>query len=197
MIARLRGELLEVADGSVVVEAGGVGYQVLVPESVLAGMPPVGDSVDLHIRQVFREDGVSLYGFSTPFQRRLFDLLMDVKGCGPKIGLALIGQLGEDSVVGAIQAQDVRALCRAPGVGAKLAERIALELRDKVRQEVLSRKADAAGRRVQERRDDDLILALLELGYRRSEAEAAAEQARSQTDVLEEQLKIAVRSLAR
>ncbi|MCX7799131.1 MAG: Holliday junction branch migration protein RuvA [Fimbriimonadales bacterium] len=197
MIARLRGELLEVADGSVVVEAGGVGYQVLVPESVLAGLPPVGEAVDLHIRQVFREDGVSLYGFSAPFQRRLFDLLLEVKGCGPKIGLALLGLLGEDAVVGAIQAQDVRALCRAPGVGAKLAERIVLELRDKVQHEALVRRSEAVARRGAARADDDLVLALLELGYRRAEAEDAAAHARSQSDVLEEQLKIAVRSLSR
>ncbi|MFN3683066.1 MAG: Holliday junction branch migration protein RuvA [Fimbriimonadaceae bacterium] len=197
MIARLRGELLEVGDGVVVVEACGVGYEVMVPESVLLSLPPVGERVDLRIRQVFREDGVTLYGFADAFQRRLFDLLLEVKGCGPKIGLALIGQLGEDAVAGAIQAQDTRALCRATGVGPRLAERIALELRDKIQEEALARRAQASARRAPAAPDDELVDALLSLGYRRAEAEAAAEAARSQADGVEEQLRIALRSLAR
>ncbi len=197
MIARLRGELLEVGDGVVVVEAGGVGYEVMVPDSVLLALPPVGERVDLTIRQVFREDGVALYGFAEPFERRLFDLLLEVKGCGPKIGLALLGQLGADAVAGAIQAQDTRALCRATGVGPRLAERIALELRDKIQEEALARKARTASRRPTAAPDDELVDALLSLGYRRAEAEAAAEQARAQAEGVEEQLRIALRSLAR
>ncbi|MCA1997438.1 MAG: Holliday junction branch migration protein RuvA [Armatimonadetes bacterium] len=197
MIARLRGELLEVGDGVVVVEACGVGYEVMVPESVLLSLPPVGERVDLRIRQVFREDGVTLYGFADAFQRRLFDLLLEVKGCGPKIGLALIGQLGEDAVAGAIQAQDTRALCRATGVGPRLAERIALELRDKIQEEALARKAQSSARRTPPAPDDELVDALLSLGYRRAEAEAAAEAARAQAEGVEEQLRIALRSLAR
>ncbi len=197
MIARLRGELLEVGDGVVVVEAGGVGYEVMVPDSVLLALPPVGERVDLTIRQVFREDGVALYGFAEPFERRLFDLLLEVKGCGPKIGLALLGQLGADAVAGAIQAQDTRALCRATGVGPRLAERIALELRDKIQEEALARKARTASRRPTAAPDDELVDALLSLGYRRAEAEAAAEQARAQAEGVEEQLRIALRRLAR
>lgn len=181
----------------VVVEACGVGYEVMVPESVLLSLPPVGERVDLRIRQVFREDGVTLYGFADAFQRRLFDLLLEVKGCGPKIGLALIGQLGEDAVAGAIQAQDTRALCRATGVGPRLAERIALELRDKIQEEALARKAQSSARRTPPAPDDELVDALLSLGYRRAEAEAAAEAARAQAEGVEEQLRIALRSLAR
>ena len=113
MIGRIRGELLEMEGGLAIVECCGVGYEVLVPESVALQLPHPGEYVDLRIRQVFREDGVTLYGFTEPFQRRLFDLLLSVKGCGPKIGLALIGQLGEQSVAGAIMAKDARALSRA------------------------------------------------------------------------------------
>src|SRR5437016_3561409 len=135
MIGRLCGVLLEASGGMVLVDCGGVGYEVLVPESVMLQMPCVGERVELRIRQVFREDDVSLYGFLEPFQRRLFDLLLTVKGCGPKIGLSLIGQLGEDAVCGAILTQDARALSRATGVGARLAERIILELKEKMAQE--------------------------------------------------------------
>ncbi len=124
MIGRLRGTLLETEGGMVTVECAGVGYEVLVPDSVLVQLPPNGSEVELRIRQIFREDGVTLYGFQESFQRRLFDQLLSVKGCGPKIGLALIGQLGEHGVAASILAQDARALARANGVGPRLAERI-------------------------------------------------------------------------
>jgi Holliday junction DNA helicase RuvA len=199
MIGRLRGELLDVGADMVVVDAGGVGYEVLVPESVLLRMPAVGEQVDLTIRQVFREDGVTLYGFLEPFQRRMFDLLTGVKGCGPKIGLSLVGQLGEDAVANAILVQDARALARAQGVGPRLAERIILELKDKVQEESLARKVGAAMRpkAVVTTEADELVDVLLTLGYRRQEAEAAARDARQQVGTMEDQLKYALRILAR
>lgn len=195
MIGRLRGELVEVQGGMAVVDAGGVGYEVLLPDSVLLSLPSVGERVDLLTRQIFREDGVTLYGFTEAFQRRVFDLLMGVKGCGPKIGLALIGQLGADAVAGAILAQDTRALARATGVGAKLAERIVLELKEKIAEESLTRRVETASRR--NAKEDALVDALLALGYRRPEAEAAADGARDQGQTVEEQLRVALRSLAK
>jgi len=182
----------------VIVECGGVGYEVLVPDSVLLQLPSVGEHVELRTRQIFREDGVTLYGFQEPFQRRLFDLLLSVKGCGPKIGLALIGQLGEHGVAGSILAQDARALSRAQGVGPRLAERIILELKDKMAEESLMRKvADSTSRRMPEiAPPDDLIDALLALGYRRPEAEAAAREAREDSDDLQSQIKAAVAVLS-
>ena len=199
MIGRLRGELLDVGADMVVVDAAGVGYEVLVPESVLLRMPPVGEKVDLTIRQVFREDGVTLYGFLEPFQRRMFDLLTGVKGCGPKIGLSLVGQLGEDAVANAIAIQDVKSLTRAQGVGPRLAERIILELKDKVQEESLMRKVGGATRprAVVATETDELVEVLLTLGYRRQEAEAAARDARQQVGTMEDQLKYALRILAR
>ena len=116
MIGRVRGTLLDIEGMVAVVDAGGVGYEVLLPDSVMLSLPHIGEPVELLTRQVFREDGVTLYGFLAPFQRRLFDLLTSVKGCGPKIALALIGQVGEDAIAGAILAQDTRALARATGV---------------------------------------------------------------------------------
>ena len=199
MIGRLRGEVLEASGGMVVVEACGVGYEVHVPESVLAQLPPPGEYVDLRIRQVFREDGVTLYGFLDTFQRRLFDLLMEVKGCGPRIGLALIGQLGEDDVANAILVQDPKILARANGVGPRLGERIVLELKTKMQEEALLRKTQSftGGRAAVAPRGDHLIDALMALGYRRPEAETAAQDAREQAETVEEQLKVALRSLAR
>jgi Holliday junction DNA helicase RuvA len=182
----------------VLVECAGVGYEVLVPESVLMQLPPTGVEVSLHIRQIFREDGVTLYGFTETFQRRLFDLLLTVKGCGPKIGLALIGQLGEEGVAGAILTEDARALARANGVGARLAERIILELKDKMATESLMRKiTDSSTKRMpMVAPDDDLVDALMALGYRRPEAENAARDAREETEDLQAQIKIAVGKLS-
>src|SRR3954465_13472855 len=137
MIGRLRGELIEVDGNMAVIDAGGVGYEVQLPELVLMQMPAPGERVDLLTRQIFRDDGVSLYGFLQPFQRRLFDLLLSVKGCGPKVALSPLGQVGEEAVAGAILVQDPKILARATGVGPKLAERIVLELKDKMQEESL------------------------------------------------------------
>ncbi|HEY0867912.1 MAG TPA: Holliday junction branch migration protein RuvA [Fimbriimonas sp.] len=198
MIARLRGELLEVEGNVAVVDAGGVGYEVTLPDSVAFRLPPIGEPVELLIRQIFREDGVSLYGFLEPFQRRLFDLLLTVKGCGPKVGIALIGQLGEDAVASAILAQDPRVLARASGVGARLAERIILELKEKIQEESFQRKVEAAtAPRKKPQPTDELVDALMALGYRRNEAEAAASQARDQADNLQDQIRAALRQLTK
>jgi Holliday junction DNA helicase RuvA len=199
MIGRLRGELLEIQGSTVTVECGGVGYEVLVPESVLVQLPAPGEFCDLRIRQVFREDGVSLYGFFDAFQRRVFDLLTDVKGCGPKIALSLLGQLGEQAVIGSILAGDAKALARANGVGPRLAERIILELKDKAAEESAMQRISAAidgTRAAIAPIDDPLIEALLALGYRRQEAETAARDIDASQPV-ENRLKTALRSLAR
>lgn len=195
MIGRLRGTVLEAAGNLVTVDVGGVGYEVLVPDSVLVHVGREGASVDLRIRQVFREDGVTLYGFSEASQRRLFDLLMEVKGCGPKIGLALLGQLGEETVTAAIAGQDARQLARATGVGARLAERIILELKDKISEEVLLSRATSTTVRPTAP-SDEVVEALMALGYRRIEAENAAASAGTEGSV-EERIRAALRTLGK
>ncbi len=194
MIARMRGEVIEVGAGRVVVDTGGVGYEVLVPESVLLAIGHLGQDVDLRIRQVFREDGQFLFGFLNAEQRRLFDLLTEVKGCGPKISLAAISTLGENGVVSAIATADMRMLARTPGIGLKLAERIVVELRDKVAELALVQRAAVTMRDIPE---DEVVDALLALGYRRHEAEGAASEARQEADSVEDQVRAALRRLAR
>ena len=198
MIARLRGELLELSGNLAVVDAGGVGYEVSIPDSVAVQFPPIGETVNLLTRQIFREDGISLYGFLTPFQRRLFDLLLEAKGCGPKVGLALIGQLGEDAVANAIATQDTKSLSRATGVGPRLAERIIVELKDKILQEQFQTRVANPVRSQEPARpsDDDVVAALLALGYRRPDAEAAAEKVRG-TGSIEEQIRAALSAIRR
>ena len=196
MIGRLRGHLIEVEGNTALVDVSGVGYEVMLPELVLMRLPAPGETVELRIRQIFREDGVSLYGFLEPFQRRVFDLLIEVKGCGPKIGLALIGQLGEEVVASAILAQDARLLARATGVGPRLAERIILELKHKMAGEAFQRKVEAS-LPAKAPVEDELVDALLALGYRRAEAETAAVEAREQATSVEDQLRHALRTLKR
>jgi len=199
MIGRISGELIGVEGNSTLVDCGGVGYEVVLPESVTLQLPAIGSSVVLLIRQIFREDGVFLYGFLEPFQRRMFDLLLTVQGCGPKVALALLGQLGEDAVASAILAQDVKVLIRAPGVGPKLGERIILELKNKIQEEALLRKIEAAApaRKKAPVVADQLVEALLALGYRRSEAESAADEARSESTDVQVQIRHALRLLQR
>ena len=202
MIGRLRGTLLEVSGGMALVDVGGVGYEVALPESVSLRLPGIGETVELIVRQVVREDSWTLYGFLDPFERRMFDLLLDVKGCGPRIALALIGQVGVEAAATAIVAGDGKALTQANGVGARLGERIVLELRDKVADDQFAVKVASADRPPNTGRpkpDEPLVEALLALGYRRNEAESAAARvtAASPDDALEDQLKSAIRSLSR
>ena len=197
MIGRLRGELIEVEGGRALVECAGVGYEVQIPDSVAAMLVP-GTEAILLTRQTFREDAVVLYGFTEPFQRRLFDLLLTVTGCGPKAAMALIGQLGEDAVATAILAGDARVLRRATGVGAKLAERILLELKDKIEEESFMRKVGAATKPAKKApAEDELVDALVALGYRKTEAEAAAERAREAADDVPGQIRAALSLLTK
>lgn len=196
MIARLRGQVLEIGLQGAVIDVGGVGYEVLLPQTVLVELPPVGMEVDLRVRQIVREDGWFLYGFSSEQGRRLFDLLLEVKACGPKIALSLLSELGEDGLAPAIAMQDTKALSRASGVGPKLAERIVLELREKVATEMtLSRVARKVA--VERPPEDELVEALLALGYRRAEAEEAAASSRTSGGDVSEQLREALRRLNR
>ncbi|MCW5941910.1 MAG: Holliday junction branch migration protein RuvA [Fimbriimonadaceae bacterium] len=197
MIGRLRGELLELGGSLAVVDAGGVGYEVQVPESLALAMPPLGERVDLFIRQIFREDGTSLYGFADAAERRLFDVLLGVKGCGPRVVMALLGQVGGDAIVRAVAMQDARTLSRATGVGLKLAERIILETKDKIAEESLVRKVEAVSPGRRPPPTDEVVEALLALGFRRSEAEAAAREVPEETSSLEERVRLALRSLSR
>lgn len=197
MIGRLRGELVEVANGIALVECGGVGYDVHVPDSVAALLVP-GVETTLLTRQTFREDAVVLYGFTEPFQRRLFDLLLGVTGCGPKAAMALIGQLGEEAVATAILAGDARVLRRATGIGAKLAERILLELKDKIEEESFLRKIGAAAKPAKKApAEDELVDALVALGYKKTEAESAAERAREKAEDVPGQIRAALALLTK
>ena len=118
--------------GRIVVETGGVGYEVLIPLSTYYRLPSLGERVALEIRQVVREDALMLYGFSSATEKRAFDLLMGVQHVGPKLALAILSVLSPEELVAAIGKGDVDRIDAVPGVGPKVAERVVRELRDKV-----------------------------------------------------------------
>jgi Holliday junction DNA helicase RuvA len=132
VIALLDGEVLEKGANRVVIGVGGVGYDVLVPTSVTARLPAVGETTRLHTRMVVREDSITLYGFSASNQRDLFDLLTGVTGVGPKVALAFLSVLRPAALTRAIVNGDAAALTVVPGVGKKVAQRVVLDLAEKL-----------------------------------------------------------------
>jgi Holliday junction DNA helicase RuvA len=170
--------VVDIGDGVAVVMAGGVGYQVFLTERTIAGLPPLGVTVDIRVRQVVRENEIALYGFDTANEKRLFELLTGVTGLGPRLAMALLNALGDEGVIAAILASDYKPLVRAQGVGQKLAQRIVVELVEKVREESLLGRIGKGKAAV----GDDVIEALVSLGIRRTDAEKAASFAREQSE---------------
>ena len=132
MISFLEGEVVQKAATSVVLAVGGVGYDVSVPTSVVSRLPAVGRSARVHTRMVVRDDSMTLYGFSTTDDRELFDLLTGVTGVGPKVGLSFLSAMSADALRRAVIAGDADALTVVPGVGKKVAQRVVVDLRDRL-----------------------------------------------------------------
>lgn len=177
MIGRLSGVVLEKRPDRALVDAAGVGYELFVSLGTYASLPGIGESAILHVHTHVREDAILLFGFATPEEKTLFERLVTVSGIGPKLALVVLSGLPLPDLVAAIAAQDVRRLTSIPGVGKKLAERLAVELRDKVAGIVPGSPSapgsgEAAGGLV-----GDAVGALMNLGYRRPQAEAAVRAA--------------------
>jgi Holliday junction DNA helicase RuvA len=180
MIAHVRGTLVEKDTAAVVVDVNGVGYRVLVPETVSAVLPAVGEQVHLLTTFYVREEEMSLYGFATAEQRRLFEMLIGVSGVGPKAALSLLSAMDADQLAMAIAGEDIKRLTSAPGVGTKIAQRIAMELKEKAAEIAWQRKVDrlaAKGKPLPSDRLEDAVEALMALGYNRTDARRAVETA--------------------
>jgi holliday junction DNA helicase RuvA len=132
MISFLEGQIVEKAGTRVVISVGGVGYDVSVPTSVAATLPPVGRSARVHTRMVVREDSMTLYGFAEADERALFDLLTGVTGVGPKVALSFLSALTPDEIRRSVVAGDAATLTIVPGVGKKVAQRVVLDLRERL-----------------------------------------------------------------
>ncbi len=132
MIAHLRGKLISRHPNEVIVEAMGVGYDVTVSVPTFSELPPAGGEVALHIHTHVREDQIALYGFLRPEEKQLFEKLITVSGIGPKLAITILSGMPADDMTGAIRRNDLARLTKIPGIGRKTAERMVLELRDKL-----------------------------------------------------------------
>jgi holliday junction DNA helicase RuvA len=169
MIAHLRGRLLAKHPNQAVVETGGVGYDVTITIPTFSDLPGVGSEVALHIHTHVREDQIALYGFLRPAEKKLFERLITVSGIGPKLAITILSGMPADEMVGAIRGNDIVRLTRIPGIGKKTAERMVLELRDKLAPPGAEIPAAPAMTAIEE----DVLSALVNLGYQRPAAERA------------------------
>ncbi len=173
MIAHLRGKLIYKQPGQAVVEAGGVGYDVAISVPTFTALPSAGAEAALHIYTQVGQDQIALFGFLDREEKRLFERLIAVSGVGPKLAIKILSGLSAERTIQAIRAQDHAQLVHIPGVGKKLAERLVVELKDKLDDFAVA-PAQAA---VQGPAVDDVLSALTNLGYQRASAEKAIEQA--------------------
>ncbi len=171
MIAHLRGRLIAKHPNQAIVETAGVGYDVTISVPTYSDLPALGAEVALHIHTHVREDVIALYGFLRPSEKQLFEKLISVSGIGPKLAITVLSGIPREEMVRAIRGNDLGRLTRVPGIGRKTAERLVLELRDKL-QDFGAAPAIAAASPVEE----DVLSALTNLGYQRAAAEKALAQ---------------------
>ena len=181
MIAHLRGKLISKQPGQAIVEAGGVGYDVTISVPTFTELPSVGAEASLHIHTQVSEDQIALFGFLDSEEKRLFLRLITVSGVGPKLAIKILSGLNSERVVQALRGQDHAQLTRIPGVGKKLAERLVVELKDKLDDFAVApaEHTGARGPAV-----EDVLSALVNLGYQRPSAEKAIEQAVAKDEAL-------------
>jgi Holliday junction DNA helicase RuvA len=182
MIAHLTGRLLNRNTKSVIIDAGGIGYEVFVPLSTFYGLPKEEERISLHIHTHVREDAILLYGFQTQLEKDLFLMLISVSGIGPKLGVNILSGIGPEELLDAISRGDAMRLQSVPGVGKKTAERITLELRERAARTHGERPPLESRQNVQTaeaRIMDDALSALVNLGYPPKAAKQAVDRAKA------------------
>jgi len=198
MIAHLRGRLLEKHPNRVIVDVQGVGYEAHVPLSTFYGMPEPGSDIALRVHTHVREDALALYGFATLLELQLFERLIGVSGIGPKLALAVLSGIEPNDLIAAVRLGDVARLTAIPGVGKKTAERIGLELKDKMAAFLPAEGPAASSGAAGESLRTDVLSALINLGYHRPLAERAADAAvKRGAGSFEQTLKLALKELAK
>jgi Holliday junction DNA helicase RuvA len=168
MIAHLRGKLLAKHPNQAIVETAGVGYDVTISVPTFSDLPTIGGDVALHIHTHVREDMIALYGFMRSAEKKLFEKLITVSGIGPKLAITILSGMAADEMVNALRGNDIARLTRIPGIGKKTAERMVLELRDKLPPETHGEITTAPTLSPTE---EDVLSALVNLGYQRAAAE--------------------------
>ena len=191
MIGRIQGKLIEKQPPQVVVDVQGLGYEVDVPMSTFYNLPGIGEAVILHTHLVVREDAHLLYGFGSEAERRVFRQLLKISGVGPKLALSVLSGLSINDLALAVASQETGRLVKIPGVGKKTAERLLLELKDKL--DVSDSKSPRAP---QQDAMSDILHALLALGYSDREAQVAAKSLPPDLGVADG-IRMALKSLAK
>ena len=199
MIALLSGQLVSKQVSQIIVDVGGVGYRLMIPLSTFYALPDEGQ-VRVHVHTHVREDAILLFGFLTPVEKELFILLLSVSGIGPKVALNILSQLPAEELRGALARGDAQRLATVPGIGKKTAERLILELREKIGPVGHSEgpELSVADRQTTSDMRDDALSALVNLGYKENLSRKALESLAPQPGVgLEEILKQALKILMR
>ena len=202
MYAYIKGILAEITEDAIIVENQGIGYEVAVPGQVFDYLPSVGEEVKIYTYHYVREDAILLYGFLTKEDVRIFKMLIGVSGIGPKGALAILSVLSTDDLRFAILGDDAKAIAKAPGVGAKTAQRVIIELKDKLSledafEQKLANQAQKAEPNPAVGVKNEAILALTSLGYSQSEALKVLQGIEiSPDDQVEDVLKMALKQMA-
>ena len=198
MIAFLRGRVLEKHPNRVIIDVGGIGYDVAVPLSTFYAAGEPGAEIAVRVHTHVREDQLALFGFATALELTVFERLISISGIGPKLALAVLSGIDSHELVSAVQRSDVARLTRIPGVGKKTAERIVIELRDALPKAVGAIETGAPVAAPADAIHEDLVSALVNLGYHRQAVDKAVEKvARAADQKFEDLLRAALKELAR
>lgn len=198
MIARLKGKVWEkIAPNIAVIDVHGMGYEVELPISTFTVLPAVGEEVSLYIQHIFREDASLLYGFYTMEEKEAFRILIKVSGIGPKSAIVILSGLSVNELYDVIATEDVSRLTKVPGVGKKTAERLIVELKDKIKTIATAFASDSLdlGGEVIHNPVNDAVLALSTLGYKASDAEKMIKKIAKPNMAVDELIKLALQSL--
>lgn len=200
MISFLKGELVEVLTDSLILETNQIGYQIYVPTSVIMQLPATGNDIKIHTHFHIREDAMTLYGFLTKDDLMVFKLLISVSGIGPKGALGILSTITPDELRFAILADDVKTITKAPGIGNKTAQKLIIELKDKLKlDDLFDKKAEGEFTPELEKEDirNEVTQALIALGYSGTEALRAVKQISiDDTITVEELLKAALKKIS-
>lgn len=193
MISYIKGELTEVFEDTVVVETNGIGYNIRVPGSVLDRLPSVGSSVRIYTYLYVKEDAMNLFGFLSRDDLSVFKLLLNVSGIGPKGALAILSTIGPDDLRFAVLSEDVKTISSAPGIGAKTAKRLIIELKDKLKlaevfETALANKEKASSENDVMLARNEAVEALVALGYASAQAMKAVQQVENAEEKDSEQI---------
>ncbi len=199
MIAQISGQLIEKTPGSAIIETNGLGFQVFISLQTFYDLPEINQPVKIYTYTHVREDALQLYGFSTILERELFQVLLGVSGIGPKLALNILSGISAAVLLKSLSMGDLDRLIAIPGVGRKMAERMVLDLREKVAKLELRPSLLAGHQRVPDQIMEDVVSALVNLGYKKGEAEQAVKKvlAGKGEKKLEEVLKDSLQLLAK